>query len=129
MNPLGRFRELQASAEAAISRPDSVGCADVEPAGLAILDLVAAYPELREEFIQLFVNVLSDGPWEMLAFCMHTLRWPEVRAIIQQKRDREIATISARTSPVFDHVLDAFNDAWEDVDMFPYFASRRSGGT
>ena len=129
MNPLDRFRELQASAEAAISRPDSVGCPDVEPAGLAIIDLVAAHPELRGEFVQLFVRILREDPWELLAFCMHSLRWPEVCEIIQKERDQEMARIGARTSRVFDHVLAAFNDDWEDIDMFPYYAARRSGGT
>ena len=129
MNPLERFRELQASAEAAISRPDSVGCPDVEPAGLAIIDLVAIHPELREEFVQHFLRILHKGPWELLAFCMHSLRWPEVREIIQKERGREVARLGARTSPLFDHVLAAFNDDWEDVDMFPYYAPRRSDAT
>lgn len=126
MDPLTRFLELRADAEAAISRPDSVGCPDVESAGLAIIDLVAAHPELRAEFVQLFVRVLHERPWELLVFCMHSLRWPEVREIVQRDRDREVARVGARTSRVFDHVLAAFKDDWEDIDMFPHYASRRS---
>jgi hypothetical protein len=128
MNPLERFRVLRAEAQAAISKPDSIGCADIKPAGFAIIRLVAAHPEMRAEFVTLFGRTLHDGPWELLAFCMHSLRWPEVREIIQREREQQVARIGARTSPVFDHVLAAFDDDWEDIDMFSHSPSLSIGG-
>ena len=125
MNPeavLCEFDRVAREAEVALSRRDSRGCPDIEPYGLALVRLAKEHPSLRSEFSRRFVDVLEApdlGPWELVAFCSHLLRWPELRTAIEVLWEQALAIRDHRAVPIFRHVLDAFESSWQDAEMFP----------
>ena len=75
------FRARIAEIDAAIAADDGY-----EPLLVDLLRHIEAHPEGRTEFVDVFLSILGtpgheplDAPWEVLSFCMHALRWPEVR--------------------------------------------------
>ncbi|MFT5584118.1 MAG: hypothetical protein ACI9VR_001703 [Cognaticolwellia sp.] len=96
---------------------DGESTLDFEPALAALLDFIKASPECREAASRLFIQQVrgAGGGVEMLEYCMHELRWSEVRdaarARIAESDDWRIKT------PLSD-VLAAFEDGWVDADMY-----------
>jgi hypothetical protein len=99
---------------------------DYEPPMRAVLDFVLANPHMRSEFASDFMTMLEDsnlGPWELIEYCMHTLRWPEIEAeAIRQIRTNE----DPRVHSVMSHILHAFADDWSGADMYVLYSCPRT---
>jgi hypothetical protein len=124
MTPLEEFWSLCKQAEDAYGSPESTGTPDLEPFGLRILELVRAHPELRTEFERAFCELWRRpdvGPWELVMFCMHSLRWPEVQRYYERELQRTIAQEDFRAHPIARDIVDSFRDDWEDRDLFPFY--------
>lgn len=126
---------------AAIDRMDENDLTLVEPALADVLAFVQAHPEAVDEFKAGFLEQLTlmmGDSWWAIAYCMHTLRWPEVRdevasqfAFLVQFRDRMTRgeqrharetlpryMTEVRRWNVLHAILESFEPDWEDRDFF-----------
>jgi len=110
------LEKLFCKASTALSMAASPG--DVEPEMAEFLHLVRAHPEARTFVVELFKRSLGKpgGPWEFIQFCLHGLRWPEMYEFLQAARAKDINNMRAR--PVWEHLLSAFDDDWEDAEFY-----------
>src|SRR5437867_1916131 len=69
---------------------------DAEPEMASFLHVVKAHPDQRAFVVQLFVESFSDSfymrwaPTDLIMFCMHDLRWGEIRDFVMAKRMEDI---------------------------------------
>jgi hypothetical protein len=61
-----------------------------------------------------------------LMFCMHDLRWPEVRQFITTRRNAEIEQRGSRVSGIWSDILDSFEDNWETAKYYEEY--KKTGG-
>jgi hypothetical protein len=107
---------------------------DAEPEMANFLHAVKSFPEQRGFVVQLFRESFSESfymrhePSQFLMFCMHDLRWPEVREFIVAKRNTEIEKCSSRVSGVWSDILEAFEDHWEAARYYEEFKKNREHG-
>lgn len=90
---------------------------DFEAEVAAVVDYIQANPECREAASRLFIEQVqrSAGCIEVLEYCMHELRWPEVEEAV---RDHLAASEDWRVKTALAGVLAAFADDWPDADMY-----------
>jgi hypothetical protein len=104
-------------------RPDAVMIAsELEADFLQLLQVINRSPSLRARFSDLFSRMIRGEipePENMVAFCMHELRWPEVLEVAK----REAAKWDPRTLSVATQVVEAFQDDWRDRVLFPHYSS------
>ena len=93
-----------------------------EPFLLAILTYVKSLPGFESDFKSCFLKLLNEpnlGIWEIVAFSMRELKWPEVRAeaekILAQDNDY-------RVKQVMQDILDVYEEEWDDADMWQYYS-------
>jgi hypothetical protein len=75
-----RFWDLCSQAEEACDGPD------LDPTLVEFLRLVESCPEARPELTACFIDLVRHprrGPWEVVEFCMHRLRWAGVRTAVE----------------------------------------------
>jgi hypothetical protein len=94
---------------------------------VGFLHAVQKLPEQRGFVVQLFKESFSESfymrhePSQFLMFCMHALRWPEVREFITGRRNAEIEKRGSRVSGVWNDILEAFEDHWEPARYYEEF--------
>lgn len=89
-----------------------------EAAHKAALVLITNYPEMRSAFVQKFVEMIRTHDLELLEYCMHELRWPEVKAQLEVAA-READDFRARDC--FTSALTAFTDRWSGRGFYERF--------
>jgi hypothetical protein len=104
--------------------------ADAEAEIVTFLKCVQEHPEQRQFIVDLFINAVLGrmGAWEVVQFCLHTLRWPEMQKFIHDQWLNESKERGARTSKVWEQLLAAFEDNWEDAEFFRNGASHSKSG-
>jgi hypothetical protein len=114
-----KFYELAAEAE----RIDSeVFDEPVEPAFEAVLFYVLSHPESRQSFVNAFLQLARDpqkGPPELVQYCMHALRWDEVRRELVVWLEVEG---SERVKHILRKLIMSFDDDWYDADAYARFS-------
>jgi hypothetical protein len=93
--------------------------AEFEPQLIQLLEL--ARQMSRDVAIQCFVEIVRgdlEAPNESVPFCMHALRFPEIRDEV--KRFVGEPPDPRRMNYASD-VLHAYEDHWEDRDLWSYF--------
>ncbi len=91
---------------------------DAEPEMARFLRAAKAHPEERAFLAGLFIDSFSDSyilktePWEFMQFCMHDLRWPEIREFVMIRLQDDLKRRGAARSSVWDSILEAFEDKW-----------------
>lgn len=121
MAVMGEFFDLAANAERIYS--ETLDISKVEPEFEKVLTLIQAHPECHVEFVDGFIEILKDakkGPSELVSFCVHELRWNDLRSRLLEWMKTER---SERVRPVLRDVLEAFEDDWRDADMFRHFSA------
>jgi hypothetical protein len=122
-DPIQEFRSLCEQAEVAYSHPDSCGDPELLPFGQRILELIAQHPSRQADFDQAFRDLWHQrftGPWELIPFCMHYLRWPDFHEFITRIHSDAVRTSDWRCIPVTRQVLDSFTEG--DVSFETYYA-------
>ncbi len=100
---------------------------DAEPEMARFLQMVKSHPNQRSFVVGLFVDSFSDKfhmkwePWEFMQFCIHELRWCELKDFIRAKRDEDVQKHGARSSSIWNDVLKAFDDDWTGATQFEEF--------
>lgn len=124
----------------AIRALDEIDVPPLEPALADLLDFVQQHPEaadgLKTEFL-VQLELLDCDVWWAIAYCMHTLRWPEVRDEVarqvaylvrfreapdaERRRMRDAAPAymtDLRRWNVVHAILESFETDWRDRDFF-----------
>jgi hypothetical protein len=99
----------------------------IEPHLVRVLTAIKSHPECRTEYGAAFKALIESRaslPWELVPFCMHELRWDDVKAVIEERYAEARKQDDWRAIPVYSKYLDAFNDDWESADLFQYFGVR-----
>ena len=141
MEDTSAVRQMLREKFAAIDRMDENDLTLVEPALADVLSFVQARPhavdQLKAEFLEQLTRPMGDS-WWAIAYCMHSLRWPEIRdevaaqfAFLRQFRDRMSrdeqhharATLPGymtelRRWNVLSNILESFEPDWDDRDFF-----------
>jgi hypothetical protein len=74
---------------------------DAEPEMARFLHMVKSHPDQHPFVVQLFVDSFAETfhmhwePWQFLQFCMHDLRWHELRDFIRAKWDLYFPRLTA----------------------------------
>jgi hypothetical protein len=104
---------------------------DAEPEMAKFLHAVKRFPEERAFVVQLFRGSFGESfymrhePSQLLMFCMHDLRWPEVREFITARRNAEIEKRESRVSGVWSDILESFEDDWEPAKHYAEYKKDR----
>lgn len=115
-----KFFELAADAE----RIDSEMTQPVEPALESVLIHVLAHPELRSQFSEAFLLLAHDpnlGPPELVEYCMHALKWPEIKDELTERLEKESRE---RARHMLKKFLMAFDDDWALADLYSRFKNK-----
>ena len=98
---------------------DSVS--DFEPDFMDVLNYIHANPTDKMEFVRIFIEMLDNkelGPWELISFCLHDQRWPEVKDAalncLNISSDHRIKSVMA-------DIVAACCDDWVGAKMYAYF--------
>jgi hypothetical protein len=108
-------------------RAEQIASEMVEPVDHAldaVLLHVLSHPELRQEFGHAFLQVARDpskGPAELVEYCMHTLRWPEVRKELSAWLEAES---SERVRHILRGLLMAFEDDWRHSNLYARYRKK-----
>jgi hypothetical protein len=89
----------------------------------AVVRYVLDNVEHRAIFSDAFVSIVFDpalGPLELVEYCMHALRWDEVKQQMMERLEKEP---SERVRSVLRRVLESFDSSWRDADMYRRFTA------
>jgi hypothetical protein len=102
--------------------PDSpLQAGEMESGFSEILELIQAAPHERHKFVNLFIDMLrgrQPSPEWLIAYCMRTLRWPEVREAAEQLADSDNSLILSQAR----EVLRSYEDEWLGQKLFDRYA-------
>lgn len=123
MNPQDRLARLYNEARRAGA--EGISTSDFEPAAAALLDFIQATPECVDAASRLFVRQVMEagGSTEVLDYCMHELRWSEVR---EAARVRVAESEDWRIKTPLASLLAAFEDDWPDAKLYERWRARPS---
>ena len=111
-------QELQTLFGRAKSACDDDGV-DMEQRFIALLEYLKQHPELRQAAEARFIAGLDgDLCWELISFCMHSLRYDAVREACNQQLH---AADDPRDWSFLNSIIDSFGDDWEDRDLYDYY--------
>lgn len=113
------FYELVREAEAADLREEPI-----EPYLVHLLSTIKRHPDCRAEYVVAFNDLITGTtsvPWELVPFCMHELRWDEVRLTIEASIAAARSRNDWRAIPIYAAYLDAFSEDWGSADLFQYY--------
>lgn len=86
---------------------------------LNILEFVKKYPDYKGDFIDRFEIILTsrNSPFEVVAFCMRELQWPEIKefVILKMNPSEDPRSESLRST------LTAYDEFWPDADLYSYY--------
>ncbi|MFJ2479611.1 hypothetical protein ACIOWE_04975 [Pseudomonas sp. NPDC087598] len=84
-----------------------------------ILEFVKSSIERRELFVSRFEEVLmsNNSPFEVVAFCMRELQWPEIKEFVVSKMNPS----QDPRSEALRGVLTAYDEVWPDADLYRYY--------
>lgn len=95
---------------------DGTSTTDYEPAAAALLDYIQANPSCHEDAMAMVLTGVDDmTPFELIAYLMYELRWPQVKEAVLRGID---ANEDWRIKTALSHILEAFDDDWEDIVMY-----------
>ena len=95
---------------------------DFEPAFVRLLEFIKLHPECHVVAEQRFLEGLTTKPlcWELISFCMHSLRMKAIRS----EASRLIDPNNPRGWGPLSDIVASFEDEWEDAEMYEYYRAR-----
>jgi hypothetical protein len=122
MKSIELFWQLSADLKEQVARSDDYK--DYEGSLVKLLCVVKDNPLERKDFRDAFLSILDrqkQFPLLIVAFCMHELKWDDVRAHCRAIRER---SAEPEVEPV-NSVLEAFYDNWPVRELFEYYSSKK----
>jgi hypothetical protein len=125
---------LQLAAKAKEREDAAIGADEFEPEFVEVLKFVRDHSEIRPQVVAEFSRILKDrtyGHYTLIQFCMHELRWPEMKAEAQKIHatfQNEVAQKKLYRSPLqhvsyLEDVLSSFESTWDSKELFKYYES------
>jgi hypothetical protein len=114
-----RLRGLIADALAATRDMDDSRAA--EPYYAAVLEALLAAPSLRATAVRLFTQEIAAPRTlaaDLIAYCMHTLRWPEIRDAVTRLSEPQDTEAWRRKAHDYRDVLRAYSDDWRGRSLY-----------
>lgn len=107
----------------------TLGEDELEPLYERVLNFLAKNEDRRAALSQRLIDVMAqyrfarDKPGTLLpstaiAYSMHELRWPEVRAFAEREN---AAFYSPKRATLMTDILSAYSDEWEDREFYRRF--------
>lgn len=111
------FNVAARSAEAGLSP------SDFERDFATLVDFIRRHPTLRPAAVRRFVRCVAswDLSPELVAYCMHDLRFPEV---LEALRAAVTATADVRRQAMLWDTIGSFDDDWKDAHMYERFRAK-----
>jgi hypothetical protein len=88
------------------------------PSFESVLAHLRSNGNLRSKFEDAFIKIIDNpdlAPWELIAYCMHFLQWKRVQVKVL---DNMASSCDWRIKTIMSHILDSFNDDWEDRVLY-----------
>ncbi|MBB3063710.1 hypothetical protein [Microbulbifer rhizosphaerae] len=121
MNVKESLRIIFRRAELAMAKEDSLGCPEMINFFLEIENVLRDRNDdiqlLEEAFVEDF-GVNHECPWELAQLSMYHLRLPKFRTFLEKNLDLAIGRNDWRAIPVFNSILEAYRDPWDDKALF-----------
>jgi len=98
---------------------------EIEPYYSAVLDALLTNPGLREQASRMFAREISAPRTlaaDLIAYCMHALRWPEVRDTVVRLSAPQDTEEWRRKSHDYRDVLRAYEDNWRGRALYGRYA-------
>jgi hypothetical protein len=113
----------------------SIGTEEFEAQFVEVIDFINAHPALRPKIVEEFAKLLQDrsyGPYTLIEFCMHELRWPEMLAEAKRVfivfRDevvrKKLHGMPSQHLSYLEDVISSFSDSWESKDLFKRYSEK-----
>lgn len=119
---LDEFDRLVREADALERDLDELDQLSHEPVFEAALNLVLSNPGMRDAFARKLSGMLHNRDLELFEYCMHELRWPEVKSDLQTAiREAASPPRDVRSEFFFARVLSAFGGDWSGHDFYKRF--------
>lgn len=124
-DPVRELRERISVIEEVAGR--TYGTNDIEPMLYDLLRFLRSHPESRADFEAVLIELLDRDPlgaFEIIGFTMHDLRWGRIKQHVEIVRDRPVEPSPIRAEmrrSNYDRLLTAFEDDWDDTDLFEYY--------
>jgi hypothetical protein len=105
--------------EAEIACDRGFSTVDFEPAFVRLLEFINEHPQCKVVAERRFLVGMVDASlcWELISFCMHSLKFEAVKEeanrLIDPRRPRGWGPLSS--------IVASFDDDWEDADMYDYY--------
>jgi len=116
--------------DAAKVKVASVECSlDAEPEMARFLHAVKAHPEHRALVAQWFIDdfINQPQPLELLMFCMHDLRWPEIQEAVKAGLDEDIRQHNGiPVCNAWNDILDVYRNRWENASYYHEFKTNKT---
>ena len=116
MSPIEQFRTVVSEATASYL-PNS-SAQEIVPFGAMLIKLIRSNPAMKALFEHEFIEMTSSAPPELIEFCMHALRWGSLRNYFAKQQSLALESNDWRVEPYYRHLLEAFEDEWEDAKYF-----------
>jgi hypothetical protein len=120
---LADFSKILVSIEEARQDDDAL-----ENAMVTLLGFIKEHPESRQVFVSEFLESVSGTKGvelDVVAFCMHELRWPEV---LEAARTRN-RNPHPRSMNLIARIIEAYDDDWDSRDLYAYYRDRSKSRT
>ena len=92
----------------------------IEEDCIGLMNLISENPSNRMLFERHIVALIGSTkiPFEPIEFCMHVLRWDNVRHRVSELKEE---ANDLRTKRVLEIILESFDDDWYGRQMYNYF--------
>ena len=124
-----QFWKLVDAASEADSQPDTDSCTTLEPFCRQMGVLIHDNQYMRKAFVEAIWELYEKserGPWEIVSYLIHDLRWNELKPRFLQAHADAIKANDWRAEPVARNLLEAFDDEWADAILWDAFRKETS---
>jgi hypothetical protein len=95
---------------------------ELEPSLLAVLNFSKKNSDSRQVLEECFIELIHKpkrGSLEVLVFCMHELRWPKIKQVIEEivRNTKDI-----RKRDALWDIPEAYSDDWDGREYYKYYS-------
>lgn len=98
-----------------------MGTLCLTPFGEKIIQTINSAPDKKMQYLDEFKWMWAhprEVPFELIAFCMHQLRWQEFKEFIEFYRSEALLKNNWHAEAPTSFVLSAYDELWKDRDLF-----------
>lgn len=118
-NKREQLRQLLADAQQALEAASTTE--EFELFFVKLLTFLKEHPEARAEASQAFLRFMRcepGAPQELIEFCMHELKWPE---ILDYGKHQLASEQDLRRRKFYEDIIEAYGREWRGHDLYAYY--------